>query len=785
MSQRQPQGRLRRVLAIAIVFVATALAHIYSSSRAHATFIQAILGVVPSASYATRYGAADGAGLIIFYNLYIPPEGEEGIANAINVIEEQIGQISDEMKKLQVGRNVTKSGVVFYNLIGNEEAFTQEQMSNLCRRSHPSLDCQMLKYYSEAGEAGALQDVHDFCHVDRAMQDDSLRVVYLHSKGSYHSQKENHIWRRIMTSASLHPQCLRPPDDSCDVCGAQFYIKYAIMFPGNMWTAKCSYVRKLVPPNDGGKYERLKRESIKKFLFLRMWGVLDATLDSDNVEHFGLGRYAWEHWVASLPSIKPCEIHTTDVGPMILLGKDHGREFGPEHYKFGMAPQRIEHNLGGRRQARLRLEANPDRQFKEYYYLPGNLLKWFTLYGSDGVPDDNSWVWRDFPAGQRWKELVSLHKERAVDVMVQNSNPRYHSIYPSAEVLRGVDVSLDDHLETTNVFYQIYVTNNGRDQAMKAVEAQFEVLGRGQHQKIRLYVSSAGISRQDAEAISSLCNGQSNIECKHVKSQEDKMYGMALSILKRFCGSNPASNVVYLANYLPGFSENHVDRIYDTSQIQTMTASVLSEACTPSETCNVCGSSFYPLPFLGFSGNMFSASCRYVDKLLPFDRFEKEMNSIAGDALVGKVTEEYTDALFGFNSRLLGSYQHSIEHWIGSHPDLQPCDVAPLKQTNEPYQEAVLSINAGEAPRRGPAHPASIDPEKEEKFRRNREAALREYYYLAGNTLRWLRLYEKVPEDSSWVWNYFPDGQLWRAALQTSGLDAAHELSKLVSPTIE
>ena len=95
-----------------------------------------------------------------------------------------------------------------------------------------------------------------------------------------------------MTDATLHPDCLNPPDDACDVCSAQFYIKYAIMFPGNMWTAKCDYVRKLIPPNDGG-YERRKTESIKRFMMLRLWGVMQATLDVDNVEHFGLDRYQW------------------------------------------------------------------------------------------------------------------------------------------------------------------------------------------------------------------------------------------------------------------------------------------------------------------------------------------------------------------------------------------------------------------------------------------------------------------------------------------------------------
>ena len=141
-----------------------------------------------------------------------------------------------------------------------------------------------------------------------------------------------------MTSASLHPDCLNPPDDRCDVCGAQFYIKYAIMFPGNMWTAKCSYIRKLLPPNDNdGEYIRKKEEAVKRFLMLDLWGVLAATLDTSNVEHFGLDRYAWEHWIASSPHIQPCEVHSTEVGPLILLGKDpQGREFGPEYYDWGM-----------------------------------------------------------------------------------------------------------------------------------------------------------------------------------------------------------------------------------------------------------------------------------------------------------------------------------------------------------------------------------------------------------------------------------------------------------------
>ena len=41
-------------------------------------------------------------------------------------------------------------------------------------------------------------------------------------------------------------------------------------------------------------------------------------------------------------------------------------------------------NLGGLRGPRLRLEASEDLQFREYYYLPGNLLKVRLFFSSFG-----------------------------------------------------------------------------------------------------------------------------------------------------------------------------------------------------------------------------------------------------------------------------------------------------------------------------------------------------------------------------------------------------------------
>ena len=144
--------------------------------------------------------------------------------------------------------------------------------------------------------------------------------------------------------------------------------------------------------------------------------------------------------------------------------------------------------------------------------------------------------------------------------------------------------------------------------------------------------------------------------------------------------------MIHIANRLPGYDD--VDSTFDAPKIQAITTAVMSKMCRPSEeSCNVCGTEFYPLPFFQFTGNMFSASCRYVNNLLPPPTFEKSMNEIAGHALLARVQEIYTTKQLPFTARILGSYQHSVEHWIGGHPHLKPCDVAPTLGTPERVDE--------------------------------------------------------------------------------------------------
>ena len=318
------------MLGFALLFVAVTLWRLCHWGAPGGTAPLRVRAVETSAQYAV----AEGSELAVFYNLYVPWD-EAGAANALRVVEDQMGQIARELRRAEEGGN-ERRGVVLYNHIGNEGPLPAARMGALCRELHPRLECRLLRRHDAAGEDVTLQNVHDYCRApDRAAR----RVTYLHSKGSYHSQEENHVWRRQMTEAALHPACRRPPDDACDVCGAQFYVRYAVMFPGNMWTARCDYVRTLLPPGDASAdgYLARKERAASSFLLLELWGILAATLDAPNGEHYGLGRYAWEHWIASSPHVRPCEVHGTDVGPLMLLGKDpRGRPFGPEFYDWGM-----------------------------------------------------------------------------------------------------------------------------------------------------------------------------------------------------------------------------------------------------------------------------------------------------------------------------------------------------------------------------------------------------------------------------------------------------------------
>ena len=125
----------------------------------------------------------------------------------------------------------------------------------------------------------------------------------------------------------------------------------------------------------------------------------------------------------------------------------------------------------------------------------------------------------------------------------------------------------------------------------------------------------------------------------------------------------------------------------------------------------------------------------------------------------------------------MGQSRWAMEMWVGSHYTIQPCDVSqdPSIKTWQvkdlPWKDL---FNFSVAPR----HPIRTMLENSEQPRYNsglldkETTRLRDYNLLGGMLLRWYLMYGGQPSKSSWIWEYYPDGDVWKHAIQKYRGDA-------------
>ena len=198
----------------------------------------------------------------IFYNLFTKSAEDEERVKLI--VEEQFGHINPELHHTNV--SITSIG---------------HKLSSIPDNSY------IKEHYNEGGEDLTLHAVWEYC---KANNNPNVKVVYLHSKGSYHPNESNHRLRNFVTSGALSYECATLPD-TCNVCSARMSPLPHPHTSGNMWLARCDYIAKLIDP-------LAQRE-----------GKLPERLNEDNPCK-GRGRYLGEHWVHSHPSVMPCDLYT-------------------------------------------------------------------------------------------------------------------------------------------------------------------------------------------------------------------------------------------------------------------------------------------------------------------------------------------------------------------------------------------------------------------------------------------------------------------------------------------
>jgi hypothetical protein len=273
-----------------------------------------------------------------------------------------------------------------------------------------------MNHYESGWEELTLSQIQSFC---RAYP--SSRVIYMHSKGSFNNFAYQAPWRYHMMKAVTSEMCINPPDENCDVCGLLVLPFPSPHVTGNFFTARCNYVTKLFPVK---KFTEAMETVIGKVLLERLVaGDLLSNLLTNEPHWLGTGRYANEHWILSHPSVEPC-----DVSLKTNITYWQNSFLDVSEFEWSMYPRSsidAAFPYVDRKSLHLLLRGHDRKPFRvhEYYFLSGNLYRWYALY--DMAPPESSWVWRWYPDGKEWASAVQKYGVNATDYMFQK--------YPATE----------------------------------------------------------------------------------------------------------------------------------------------------------------------------------------------------------------------------------------------------------------------------------------------------------------------------------------------------------------
>jgi hypothetical protein len=289
-------------------------------------------------------------------------------------------------------------------------------------------------------------------------------VIYIHTKGSFNwrngSQEE---LRRASTAAVTSEFCLRSLEEhenksfpstssrQCNACGLLFQPLPGLHFPGNFFSAKCSYISQLLTPRKfNGRAGYLKRGD----LVLRASGTKQGNFYGWSPGSVGFARYANERkyprgqspkwtqeeypyrvqgfvykrsivgisltfccapsfrfcndiyllvkdWVGSHPSLVPCDVGTSASLSHWRKPADYDSEFA-----WSLAPRAPFTHPDWDWPLKLRamihgsLNSSASNELlQQYFLLRGLVYRWKYFYGK--IADENSWVWHWYPDGER------------------------------------------------------------------------------------------------------------------------------------------------------------------------------------------------------------------------------------------------------------------------------------------------------------------------------------------------------------------------------------------------
>jgi hypothetical protein len=342
--------------------------------------------------------------VVVFYNVYLANTTDQRAARrALDVLREQITQIGNSpLVQAQNNRSnaignqlVNAKTSIFYTSIGFPINQTWMQ-TDLCDPF--SLNCRQISHFDAGYEERTLEPLHQFC-----MQHPQKTVIYLHNKGSFHAASGQNAWRWIMTEAVVHEQCWNKTvgsDTQCDVCGLLFVPTPMLHYTGNMWMAKCSYVKKLHP-----MYKLVERRTVSIDKIWHMRPIVQPCFCPSAFWNTGNGRYLSEHWIPSHPQARLCDLSPTNNEN--YWKKDRQRRNPQTDFVFHVAPRFPERDSCHEFMCKSDQQTLPNATeltWRHESFVPDKLMRW--CLENNAIPDYSSWTWTHFPEGGFYRQAL-------------------------------------------------------------------------------------------------------------------------------------------------------------------------------------------------------------------------------------------------------------------------------------------------------------------------------------------------------------------------------------------
>lgn len=300
---------------------------------------------------------AEPTDINVFYHIFMD---KAKVNKTLSIIDEQMAVLNEFAAK-----NSSVNVHVRYVSIG------VPVMLNSTKYKGYIHNIQRAEHLEVGNEPNTLQYLYNFCQSNT-----NETVTYIHAKGSYHASKSNDRSRRYLMYGLFSTNgCLSNADlpFSCNVCASRFSPFPHHHFAGNMWMAHCSYIQRLISPN---KFEQAMDDKVKSVLDLQ--GIKYAECE------YGFGRFAAEHWIASHPFLKPCDVDKGLFAWPMPKSVDRNDKIptnlSANEFNVSDAPRSMF------------LDERFNRHSKKMHSAAGQLFEYNALYST--VPPKGSWFWK-------------------------------------------------------------------------------------------------------------------------------------------------------------------------------------------------------------------------------------------------------------------------------------------------------------------------------------------------------------------------------------------------------